>query len=255
MLISGVSIFIPCYNEERRLKATLESIFRCAAQAPSFPVEAIVINDGSIDATQQIAEAFALKDSRVKVVSHELNKGLGAAIQSALLNARFHKFIIVPGDNDLPEVTLTNLLMLQDRAEVVMCFFIDREIRGRLRCFLSSLFSIIYETIFDIHVQYINGPSVYPTLRVKNLGLKSTRFSIVAEINTKLLRSGVTFAEIPSFRQTGSESSTAVRFSSIVEAVKIFSRLLVTVFVIERLTFGKRPKRISISECIYSRID
>ncbi|MGE7432436.1 bifunctional glycosyltransferase/CDP-glycerol:glycerophosphate glycerophosphotransferase [Kitasatospora sp. NPDC001175] len=69
-----LSVVVPIYNVERYLEECLDSI---AAQTyPDF--ECVMVDDGSKDGSAAIAEAYAAKDARFRLVRQE-NKGLGAA--------------------------------------------------------------------------------------------------------------------------------------------------------------------------------
>jgi CDP-glycerol glycerophosphotransferase len=76
-----LSVVVPIYNVERYLEECLESI---AAQTMS-DLECIMVDDGSKDGSAAIAEAFAAKDSRFRLVRKE-NAGLGAARNTGLLH-------------------------------------------------------------------------------------------------------------------------------------------------------------------------
>jgi glycosyltransferase involved in cell wall biosynthesis len=78
-----VSVVMPAYNAERHLAAAIESVL--AQTYPHF--ELLVIDDGSTDNTAAIAAAFAAKDSRVKVITHE-NWGMGRSTNHAAELAR-----------------------------------------------------------------------------------------------------------------------------------------------------------------------
>ncbi|MFD0528604.1 glycosyltransferase family 2 protein [Kitasatospora arboriphila] len=69
-----LSVVVPIYNVERYLEECLDSI---AAQTFS-DLECVMVDDGSKDGSAAIAEAYAAKDSRFRLVRQE-NKGLGAA--------------------------------------------------------------------------------------------------------------------------------------------------------------------------------
>ncbi|MCM1139688.1 MAG: glycosyltransferase [Duncaniella sp.] len=69
-----ISVIIPAYNAQWHLDEAIGSVV--AQNYPNF--EVIVVNDGSVDFTQKIAEKFANIDSRVKVVNTD-HKGLSAA--------------------------------------------------------------------------------------------------------------------------------------------------------------------------------
>ncbi|WP_329564779.1 bifunctional glycosyltransferase/CDP-glycerol:glycerophosphate glycerophosphotransferase [Kitasatospora sp. NBC_01266] len=76
-----LSVVVPIYNVERYLEECLESI---AAQTMS-DLECIMVDDGSKDGSAAIAEAFAAKDSRFRLVRKQ-NAGLGAARNTGLLH-------------------------------------------------------------------------------------------------------------------------------------------------------------------------
>ena len=68
------SVIIPCYNQAHFLNEALSSL---VAQKYS-NWEAIIVNDGSIDNTFEVSDAWCKKDSRIKYISTS-NNGLSAA--------------------------------------------------------------------------------------------------------------------------------------------------------------------------------
>ncbi len=83
-----ISIVIPVYNEEKSIGKILSGIL-----ALQMPAEVIVVDDGSTDSTYKIAHDFP-----VKIISHESNKGYGAAIKTGIREAA--NDIIVTCDAD-----------------------------------------------------------------------------------------------------------------------------------------------------------
>ncbi len=78
--MDGVSLYVPCYNAEPWLERCLEGI----KQQTRPPEEVIVVDDGSRDRTREIAERAG-----VRVLVHDSNRGLGAARNTALRQARY----------------------------------------------------------------------------------------------------------------------------------------------------------------------
>src|SRR5205085_10271870 len=66
-----VAVVIPAYNEETLIADTIGSI-------PSFVDQIYVVDDRSKDAT--VERVRALSDGRVRLIEHEKNQGVGAAI-------------------------------------------------------------------------------------------------------------------------------------------------------------------------------
>lgn len=88
-----VSVIVPVYNMEQYLGETLDSVL--ASNYPAF--EVIVMDDGSKDASLQIAKDYARKDSRVKAFTQP-NAGACAARNHAILLAEGE--LILPVDAD-----------------------------------------------------------------------------------------------------------------------------------------------------------
>ncbi len=68
---------MPAYNEAKLIRGALEGI-------PSFVDHIIVVDDASIDATREIAQAI---ERRVELISHGTNQGVGAAIATGCRHA------------------------------------------------------------------------------------------------------------------------------------------------------------------------
>nr|WP_244960354.1 glycosyltransferase family 2 protein [Eoetvoesiella caeni] len=70
-----VSVIIPSYNAERLISETLESVLKQSYKN----WEAIVIDDCSRDATQQVVKTYAEKDARIRLIALDKNNGAPAA--------------------------------------------------------------------------------------------------------------------------------------------------------------------------------
>lgn len=77
-MYKDLTICIPAYNEEESIGHVLQELKSAFLES-----EIIVVNDGSVDKTRQLAESIA----GVRVLSHNRNKGYGAALKSAMRNA------------------------------------------------------------------------------------------------------------------------------------------------------------------------
>jgi len=103
-----LSIVIPAYNEERRLPDSLTQIANFVS-TQSYPVEVIVVNNNSSDATPQIAEDFAAGYSYARVL-HEPRQGKGAAVKAGMLAAQGEHLFICDADLSMPIEEVNKLL-------------------------------------------------------------------------------------------------------------------------------------------------
>lgn len=118
-----ISVVIPVYNVEEYLDASLCSILQQTIQ----DIEIITINDGSQDSSLQILERYALKDSRVKVVSQE-NKGLSTARNTGLKLATGKYVYFFDSDDILQTTALETISKLAESTQAQIVHFFSSEI-------------------------------------------------------------------------------------------------------------------------------
>ncbi len=113
-----IAVVIPAFNEERVIGSVLKQLPR---KLPGIEtIDMIVVNDGSTDATENIAKTFD-----VVVLRHVINRGLGATLGTGLAYARDHGYDLVvtfdaDGQHDPAELKDVIQPVLQGRAEVVV---------------------------------------------------------------------------------------------------------------------------------------
>ena len=92
--MSYISIIIPAYNEENKIKDTLESIKDIKEID-----EIIVVDDGSSDKTSEVAKS--VKSDKINVITQSQNRGKGYALNNVLKEAMKKADIIGFLDGDL----------------------------------------------------------------------------------------------------------------------------------------------------------
>lgn len=80
-----LSLVIPCYNEEKTLRACVR---RCLELADAdLRLELVIVDDCSRDGSLAVARELAEEYSQVRVVCHEHNRGKGAALRTGFIHA------------------------------------------------------------------------------------------------------------------------------------------------------------------------
>ncbi len=100
-----VSVIIPCYNHAAYLAECIESVLIQSYRN----VEIIVVDDGSKDATKEVAQKF----SEVRYL-HQHNQGLSAARNTGIRNCKGEYLVFLDADDWLqPDALQVNLQYLQ----------------------------------------------------------------------------------------------------------------------------------------------
>ncbi len=108
-----LSIIVPCYNEERRLPASLDRLREYLDGQP-YVSEVLVVDDGSSDGTVAYAEQIAAVDPRVRVLGYGENRGKGAAVAWGAVRARGTRVLFTDADLSTPIEDLEKLLPFLD---------------------------------------------------------------------------------------------------------------------------------------------
>lgn len=99
-----LSVVVPAYNEEGRLRPTLDAICAHLRAEPGRwgDWELIVVDDGSTDATAQIAKEAAADEPRIQLVSGDGNRGKGSALRLGVLASYGRRVLITDADLATP---------------------------------------------------------------------------------------------------------------------------------------------------------
>jgi glycosyltransferase involved in cell wall biosynthesis len=110
---SGLSIVVPLYNEAsgiERLHARLGEVARQLRTARGLACEVVYVDDGSADATLQVAEALPADAMDVQVISLSRNFGKEAALLAGLDHARRGAVLFMDGDGQHPPTLVETLV-------------------------------------------------------------------------------------------------------------------------------------------------
>ncbi len=115
MLAPHLSIVIPAYNEARRIGATFTMV-REYVKSKSFPIELIVVDDGSTDGTADLLEKAGEQDPTLRVLRNGLNRGKGFSVRRGVLEARGDFVLFTDADLSAPIEMADKLLAAVESA-------------------------------------------------------------------------------------------------------------------------------------------
>ena len=105
-----VSVVVPAYDVADYLGACLDSLLAQTHRE----VEVVVVDDGSPDASGEIADAYAARESRVRAV-HTENRGLGAARNEGARHTTGSLLTFADSDDVVPRTAYADLVRAVER--------------------------------------------------------------------------------------------------------------------------------------------
>ena len=114
-----ISVIVPMYNVEEFLPRCIDSIINQTHKN----IEIILVDDGSPDRSGEIAEEYAEKDERIKVI-HQENRWLGGARNSGMRIAT-GKYVLFVDSDDYIRLDMCELLFNKIEKDNVDLVFFD----------------------------------------------------------------------------------------------------------------------------------
>jgi len=99
--VYNLSIIIPLYNEEKRLKKSLISLIKFIKIKPKKKIEIIFVSDGSTDLTNKIISLFIKENKKILesfLIKYAKNVGKGYAIKKGILKSKNDWILICDAD-------------------------------------------------------------------------------------------------------------------------------------------------------------
>jgi glycosyltransferase involved in cell wall biosynthesis len=193
-----LSILMPVYNERERVERAIEEVLQ--TQLPT-DFELIVVNDGSSDGTQEILHGNSW-DGRVRLFEHPENRGKGAAVQTALAEARGEYAAIFDADLEYDPSDLALLMppLLDGRSNA--CFGVRAFDGYTSHSFLYVLgnkgVTLACNLLFNVYLHDImTCQKMIRTDLFRSLELRSPGFAIEPEITARLVQRRERIFEVP----------------------------------------------------------
>lgn len=197
-----LSIIIPVWNEEEFLPELLRRVTEVELPGPR---EILIVDDGSTDGSAEIADEFAAAHPGLaRVFHHPGNRGKGAAIRTALAEARGEFTIIQDADLEYDPREYGRLLrpLLEGHAEAVFGTRFAVGVERRVLYYWHSLANHVLTTIVNV-VADLNLTDIWTcykaarTALLQSIPLRANGFSFEPEITIKLAQRQVPIYETP----------------------------------------------------------
>lgn len=190
-----ISVFFPTYNEQGTIA---EIIGKTAAvmEEVANNYEIIVVNDGSTDNTPKIVEEHAKKNKNIRLVTHPMNMGYGAALRSGIASSSYDLIFYTDADLQFDISEIKKLLPLIKDADIVSAYRIKRQdpLMRKITAWAYNQFLRMY---LGIGVRDIDCAfKLYKKKIFAGIEIKSDKGTVDVEILAKALKLGFKIVQV-----------------------------------------------------------
>jgi glycosyltransferase involved in cell wall biosynthesis len=193
-----LSVLIPVFNERDTIRHVIERV-----RSVPVPKQIVLVDDCSIDGTREILRTIAASEPDLVIRFHEVNRGKGAAIRTALGEATGDVVIIQDADMEYDPVEYPRLLepIRQGVADVVYgsrflggphrVLFFWHQFGNRVLTLLSNILTNLNLTDME------TGYKLFRTEILKNMRLTTDRFGFEPEVTARVAQMRCRVYEMP----------------------------------------------------------
>ena len=156
--MSGLSVIVPCYNEEGSVGTFLRELAAQARWYTSF--EIIVVDDASRDGSLAIIGTLAATIP-LRVITHPRNLGLGAAVRTGYDAARLPWVTYLPSDGQVPAGEIRKFLPFMADYDVIITRRGERPGYTVYRRLASSVYTTWVSLAFGLRISDFNWVQVW----------------------------------------------------------------------------------------------
>jgi glycosyltransferase involved in cell wall biosynthesis len=262
-----VSVVVPAFNRESLLGETLDSVL--AQTCPDW--EVVVVDDGSSDDTVRVAQEYASRDDRIRVVCHDRNQGISATLNTGIAESRGQFFCWLSSDDlfhhDKLRIQLEAFSKLPSNYGMIYSSFDERleEKRRFNRLPLHQAVEPDFQFSEFLKFDHIHGcTTMIPLSILRELGgfCTSLRFAYDTEMWMRIAAAGYRFHYTPHKlllnrahpRQSSSSALIRCRFDYLVNMRFYLSRFSF-LEVFGSVDIYRKSERVRLVNHIVSRFD
>ena len=193
--VASVALVLPAYNEQEVIEqAIAEADEALAGIADDY--EVLVVDDGSRDATRAVALQAAEHRPAVRVISHETNRGYGAALRTGFQAATKDYVGFSDADCQFNLRETNRLTLLLADCDIACGYRIDRQ---------DKWHRIVYSKVYNALVRLLLGTGVrdcdcalkmFRRETLAELPITTNGFLINAELLTRARMAGKSVVEV-----------------------------------------------------------
>lgn len=241
---------IPALNEEGNIRDTINTILE-ANKGYQYKLNILIVNDGSNDGTDKVAETLANEYSFVEVVHNKFTRGMGTAfvigiMKNISMEVTYNSYYgLIPGDNEVAIETIISVFENAGKADAILHYPDNKKVRTWQRRLISNMFKNINNLLFRMNLRYFNGPVFFRYELLREMDIPTRFFSFHAETVIRFIKHGYSYIEVPGKLQLRKEGkSTALKWWNFIGIMLGTFFIFADVYIIRRMHQRKRQETV-----------
>lgn len=193
-LLPGISVFLPCHNEEGNVERVAAAL---GVELPKLArrYQIVIVDDGSRDRTGELADRMAAADPHIKVVHHPVNRGYGAAVISGIRACTEPWAVLCDGDGQFEAADIARLAAQVPACDVVVGHRVRRA-DPLMRRINGKAWTLLMRMVLGIRVRDIDcGLKLFRRDLLEGVDLQAKGAMISAELMAQLVGRGAKICE------------------------------------------------------------
>jgi len=196
-ITDSISVVIMLFNECKTFEDVFNEINSELNNGHFKTYEIVIVDDGSTDGSEIIADVLENKYSHVRVIHHDMNKGLGEVYRTGFGNAKNDLIIFFSADGQFPSTNINKFVPLINDFDMILGYLPDRKcsiIAKLLSGVERALLKIAFGKIPKFQGQFILRRKLFEEMELKSDG---RAWMVVMELIIRASRGGYKIASIP----------------------------------------------------------
>ena len=196
--ITSLSVFFPFWNEEKNIERVVNKALSILPKIAK-KWELILVDDGSLDKTIEIAQKIAQSDDRIIIVSHKPNRGYGAALKEGIEKAKYDYVVFTDGDDQFDFSQVSQFIEKIRNADIAIGYRKKRNDASLAkRLLLMNLLKVWDFVLFGFHFKDIDcGFKMFSRHAIDEISpLRSEGAMITTEILAKAKKKKLKISQV-----------------------------------------------------------
>jgi glycosyltransferase involved in cell wall biosynthesis len=194
----SLSVVVMAYDEAANLEAVVRELHGVLGTLPGPRAdELLIVDDGSRDGTGAVADRLAGALGGVRVIHHDVNRGLGGVYRTGFQEAARDLVTFFPADGQFPAAIIQTFYPLMSEYDLVLGY-LPRRASSPLAKGLSAAEKVLYRMLFGPMPRY-QGVFMVRRKVLQELTLQTTGrgWGVVMEMVLRIFRGPYRVTSVP----------------------------------------------------------